>query len=136
MNRHAPTFDTAAFTAEELAAAPTCGPTELPDCVPGGCGGLVVDAEGVAKVAPTVTDEVVDYLGTQRSMILWCMHVLGPDDLHAASSHAAAEKMVNDMIDLLQRDVPTGDALCLPIVAPWPYSAKQHTATLSNGETP
>jgi hypothetical protein len=32
------------FTAEELASASVCGPTELPDCVPGGCGGLTVDA--------------------------------------------------------------------------------------------
>lgn len=71
-------------------------------------------------------------LAKARAKVLWCVHILGPDDLIPAASYEAAEKHATELSDFMHGpDVPDLDVLCLPIVAVWPYSAEAHRAALA-----
>jgi hypothetical protein len=76
-----------------------------------------------------------EMIAAQRAKLLWCVHVLGPDDLYAAPSYEAAEKHVEELTAALFTERTAKlDVLCLPIVAMWPYSPETHAADLkSNG---
>lgn len=74
---------------------------------------------------------------------LWCIHISGPDDTHAASSKAHAIKMaidhniaIQDYIaeNPLEDDDPPIDAL-LAVVMPWPWDEATHAADLASRET-
>lgn len=70
-----------------------------------------------------------------RAKILWCVHVLGPDELIAKESYAAAEKHATELSDYMHGpDVPDLDVLCLPIVAMWPWGADAHRDALAAEE--
>lgn len=67
------------------------------------------------------------------NLTLWCVHVLGPDDVHAAPSHDAAviharqlNKTVHRRVELLD------DILCFAYAAPWPHSPKSHAEDLKH----
>jgi hypothetical protein len=76
-----------------------------------------------------------EMLAAQRAKLLWCVHVLGPDDLHAMPSYEAAEKNVEELIAALFTERTAKlDVLCLPIVAHWPYGAKSHAEALAREE--
>lgn len=69
-----------------------------------------------------------------RAKILWCVHILGPDELIAKESYEAAEKHATELSDYLHGpDMPDTDVLCLPIVAMWPWSPEAHRAALVQG---
>lgn len=71
-------------------------------------------------------------LSRQRAKILWCVHILGPDEMVAKESYEAAEKHARELTDALYESTPlTGDILCLPIVAVWPWSADAHRTALA-----
>lgn len=79
-----------------------------------------------------MTGEVQAALTRDRAKILWCVHVLGPDELHAMPSYDAAEQNVRDLIATLYTPKMIAlDVMCLPIVAPWPYSADAHRAEVA-----
>ncbi len=65
--------------------------------------------------------------------ILWCCHVRGPDDVHAAPDYATALKWADYLLDL-DRATDHHKDPWLPyfsaIVAPWPYSAESHAEDL------
>lgn len=76
---------------------------------------------------------------------LWCIHIPGPDDVYAASSRAAAERMaethneaVNRLIarnPLTENDPPVGAMMAA--VIPWPWDADAHAVNLAgNGLLP
>lgn len=70
-------------------------------------------------------------LDAARSQVLWCMHVLGIDEVHAAASYDDAQRMVDDMTAALaDRGLLGGDVMLLPIVAPWPHSAESHASAV------
>lgn len=78
-----------------------------------------------------LTVEQQDILTKHRAKVLWCVHVLGPDELHAMPDYATAEKNVADLIAALYTPRTAGlDVLCLPIVAPWPWTAEAHREEL------
>lgn len=53
---------------------------------------------------------------------LWCLHVLGPDDVHPAPSRAEAERAAEFMnARYSSKDPPLSFE-----AAPWPYSALSH----------
>lgn len=72
-----------------------------------------------------------EMLAAQRAKILWCTHVLGPDDVHAMPDYETAAKNVEGLIAALftERSAKL-DVLCLPIVAPWPHSPEAHREDL------
>lgn len=64
---------------------------------------------------------------------LWCVHVLGPDDVMAAPSHDAAVVHARELNKaVFSRVEPHDDVLCFAYAAPWPYSADSHAESLKN----
>ena len=59
---------------------------------------------------------------------LWCVHILGPDDLYAAPSKAEAERAVAHMKQYWEKRHPEDAALNMVRfeVEPWPYSPASH----------
>lgn len=75
-----------------------------------------------------------DRLTRDRAKILWCVHVLGPDDLIAKASYDEAEKHATELRDFMYGPaMPFGEfaPMCLPIVAMWPYSVDAHAKALA-----
>lgn len=74
-------------------------------------------------------DELEDLLNASKwepEPDLWCVHILGPDDLHAAPSKAYAE-VASDLHNRSFADLSVKqDVVCKAVVAPWPYSAESH----------
>lgn len=61
------------------------------------------------------------------NLTLWCVHVLGPDDVYAAPSHDAAVIHAHELNKALHGRLSTdNDILCFAYAAPWPYSATAH----------
>jgi hypothetical protein len=72
-----------------------------------------------------------EMLAAQRAKILWCVHVLGPDEVHAMPDYETAAKNAEDLIAcLFTEHTAKLDVLCLPIVTMWPHSAKAHAEDL------
>lgn len=76
---------------------------------------------------------------------LWCIHIPGPDDVYAASSKDAAERMAAThnatMLGLIARNPLTENdppvAAMMAVVTPWPWSEKSHADDLAkNGLQP
>lgn len=70
--------------------------------------------------------------------ILWCCHVRGSDDVHAAPDYATALKW-SDLLNAVNWDSPRRtvrppasyrDCLIKAVPAIWPWSAEQHAADL------
>ncbi len=60
-------------------------------------------------------------------LTLWCVHVLGPDDVLAAPCHEAAAVRAREMNKAFHRDIKrVDDILCFAYAAPWPHSKKNH----------
>lgn len=59
---------------------------------------------------------------------LWCMHILGPDDVFPAPSkeHAEMAAKAHNALIVRHSTGKEGDVLCKAVVAPWPHSAKSH----------
>lgn len=61
------------------------------------------------------------------NLTLWCVHVLGPDDVLAAPSHDAAATHARELNKVFHgRARATDDVLCFAYAAPWPYSQTSH----------
>ncbi|HVL61392.1 MAG TPA: hypothetical protein VM430_08290 [Microbacterium sp.] len=70
-----------------------------------------------------------------RAKILWCVHVLGPDEMIAKESYEAAEKHATELSDFMHGPhVPDLNVLCLPIVAVWPYGEQAHRDELAKAK--
>lgn len=66
-------------------------------------------------------------------LALWCVHILGPDDILAAPSHDAAVIHARELNKTLHaRPSTPGDILCFAYAAPWPYSPESHADSLSS----
>lgn len=64
-------------------------------------------------------------------LALWCVHVLGPDDVYAAPSHDAAVVFAREWNKALHGKPSTpDDILCFAYAAPWPYNREEHTDNL------
>jgi hypothetical protein len=77
-------------------------------------------------------------------MTLWCVHIPGPDDLHAAPDRATAKRMASEHNTWLDQkyweesinfggDWPTRVA-CTAVVIEWPWSAESHATALMREE--
>ncbi|RVT91372.1 hypothetical protein EOD42_22215 [Rhodovarius crocodyli] len=71
------------------------------------------------------------YQESQRAKLLWCVNVLGPDDVHAAENFEHAvwlcnqHNQFNSAINKAEHDI-----LLLAIVIPWPWDREAHAADL------
>lgn len=62
---------------------------------------------------------------------LWCMHVLGPDDVHPAPSKAAAEAAAERFNAHFGPIAAEKEVMCKAVVALWPHSPESHAASLA-----
>lgn len=69
-------------------------------------------------------------LKATRAKLLWCVHILGPDELIAHESYDDAEKHARELNEYMHdpANLPDLDVMCLSIVAVWTGSAKEHAA--------
>lgn len=63
---------------------------------------------------------------------LWCVHILGPDDVYPAPSKAEAERAVAHMQGFWQERHPADAALGMIgfEAMPWPYSPGSHAKSV------
>ena len=75
------------------------------------------------------TDERIE---ANANRLLWCVRVIGPDELYAEPSHASAvanaEKINRSLWS--RADAPL-DVTCFAYADTWPYSAEQHADALA-----
>lgn len=65
------------------------------------------------------------------NLALWCVHVLGLDDVYAAPSHDAAVVHARELNKAVhaRADGPR-DVLCFAYAAPWPHSREHHASSV------
>jgi len=61
---------------------------------------------------------------------LWCLHILGPDDVYAAPSKAAAVSCAARFNARFGPIAAQNDVMCEAVVVPWPYSPESHAESL------
>lgn len=67
------------------------------------------------------------------NLTLWCVHVLGSDDVIASPSHDAAVVHAHELNKVVFSRVTTAnDILCFAYAAPWPHSRDAHAEDLKN----
>jgi hypothetical protein len=67
------------------------------------------------------------------NLVLWCVHILGPDDVIAAPSHDAAAVHARELNKTLHSRVGAPeDVLCFAYAAPWPHSPEDHADGVKN----
>ena len=72
-------------------------------------------------------------LEANANLTLWCVHILGPDEMLAAPSHLAAKTHAHELNKSLYSRAGTPcDVLCFAYAAPWPYSATDHAESVKN----
>lgn len=69
----------------------------------------------------------------EKTETLWCMHVLGPDDVHAAPSKEAAQRACDRYYAHFGDQYP--DVLLRFVVAEWPHSPESHAEDLKRWDT-
>ena len=77
-------------------------------------------------------DAIRERIERNADRTLWCVHVLGADDVHPMASHAAAvanaDALNMAVIGSLCQDV---GILCFAYAAPWPHDAASHAQWLA-----
>jgi len=80
---------------------------------------------------------VAKLAASDNQPMLWCCHVRGPDDVHAARDYAHALEIATEINALSAKanaDHPNDPVLCEAAPAPWPWSAETHAADLAKGQ--
>lgn len=97
----------------------------------------VVDAEfsddlETCLKAEGYSRELEDLAEANANLTLWCVHVLGMDDVHAEPSHAAAVASAARLNRATRANMPEGDntILLFGYAAPWPHSSESHAEGL------
>ncbi|RFA24273.1 hypothetical protein CAI21_22330 [Alkalilimnicola ehrlichii] len=73
-----------------------------------------------------LTAPAAEAQGEPRTPELWCVHVLGPDDVHAAPSKAHAEKAAEMFNERFGPVAERTGVMVKAVVAPWPHSPEAH----------
>lgn len=75
---------------------------------------------------------VEERIETNANRALWCVHVIGPDDLYAESSHASAVAHADKLNRAVWgHDNAPADVTCFAYADTWPYSAEQHAEAMT-----
>ena len=78
-------------------------------------------------------EKIAARIEANANLVLWCVHVLGPDDVYAAASHADAVAEAAKLNDALwSRDNSPDDVLCFAFADMWPWSDDRHAADLAS----
>ena len=66
-------------------------------------------------------------------LVKWCVHVIGPDDVYAEASHAAAVARAEELNRAIHQQVKPGEEiLCFAFADMWPWSAEQHAQSMKD----
>jgi hypothetical protein len=66
-------------------------------------------------------------------LTLWCVHILGPDDVLAAPNHDAAVVHARELNKAVHgRANSPSDVICFAYAAPWPHSNEQHAEAVKD----
>ncbi len=84
------------------------------------------DPDGTMKDIDRAYTELLD---REDAKHLWCVHVIGPDELRACESRAAAEKATEELREWAEKQ-DFADVVFTPEVAVWPHDAASHAADL------
>ena len=76
-----------------------------------------------------LTREALDALG-QAAPELWCLHILGPDDVHPAPSKRHAEIAAEGFNKIFGNVADESEVMCKAVVAPWPHSPASHAESV------
>ena len=57
---------------------------------------------------------------------LWCVHVLGPDDVYPCATRTSATLMANDINVKFGKIAADNGVTFKAVVDPWPHSAESH----------
>lgn len=80
---------------------------------------------------------LADKIDRNANMMLWCVHVLGPDDILAAPGYAEADAYAKSLNAMLHgREGAPEDVLVFAYAAPWPQgrTGEQHASDLEEWE--
>lgn len=76
---------------------------------------------------------LAEKIEANANLTLWCVHILGPDDVIAAPSHEAAAVHARELNKAVHgRRSSPDDILCFAYAAPWPYSREDHAEAVKN----
>jgi hypothetical protein len=76
--------------------------------------------------------ELEKRIHANANLMLWCVHVLGPDDVHAAPSYEEADARAREFNMLAHVGGTSEHILCFAYAAPWPHGADGHAEGLKN----
>jgi hypothetical protein len=101
--------------------------------VPASSGHAAALVDNLAALGVLKLDDhtVAERIEANADLVLWCVHVIGPDDVHAQPSHAHAVAKADELNRALwsRADGPD-DLLCFAYADVWPWSAEAHAASL------
>lgn len=70
------------------------------------------------------------------NLVKWCVHVIGPDDIYAEPSHAAAVAKAEQLNRAVHQKVKPGEEiLCFAFADMWPLSAEQHAQAMKDEQS-
>lgn len=79
--------------------------------------------------------DIADRIEANANRVLWCVHVIGPDDVYAESSHAQAVAKADELNrSVWSQDKAPEDVCCFAYADVWPWSAEEHAAALLRNE--
>ena len=76
------------------------------------------------------------WIEDNANLTLWCVHLLGPDEVEATPSHAAAverARQINEHVHgsvMPDKDGDDNTIICFAYAAPWPWSKDDHAESL------
>ncbi|MBD9376155.1 hypothetical protein [Pseudoxanthomonas sp. PXM04] len=76
----------------------------------------------------TTPQDAAGVEGNASSHDLWCLHLQGPDDVHAAPSKAEAERVATQVNERFSSHEVSPNA----VAALWPHSPESHAESLTN----
>lgn len=87
-----------------------------------------INAEHLAR-AKSLVDDIRLHRGIplpRKGEELWCLHILGPDDVHAAPSKEHAERAAERFNEIHGPVAASAGVMCRAVAAPWPHSPESH----------
>jgi hypothetical protein len=77
--------------------------------------------------------DMAERIEANANLVLWCVHVLGPDDVYAEPSHASAvAKAAKLNSDIWSNAKSPDDILCFAFADMWPWSAEAHAQAIKD----
>lgn len=74
---------------------------------------------------------VEETIEANANRVLWCVHVIGPDEVYAEPSHAAAVAAADKLNRAVWSRAGAPDVTCFAYPDVWPWSKEAHAEDLA-----